>query len=256
MRALLLIAVFALLAATSRAESSLLSDVPAAFGGCDAVVYDASGKAVGRARLEMREDPDGFVRLAIETHLHTGEVQSLRAELEPSPGGRKLVLASQQTRTLGRDGELIVGMRVDHRRRRAVCTDAERGEVSLDLPARESIANVPLNLVLLPVARGSIPKARFQFLLCRGEPRVLDASAALARRLEGIPGHPGIAEIHYSFEVGGVLSSLIRPFLPTLVFWLDPQARIPWLGHRMPLFPRGPRVTVLREGIALAQVSR
>ncbi len=259
LRALLLIAAAAvpvLLGASSRAESSLRFEMPDAFGQSTAVVYDDAGRPIGTARMAMRRQSGGAVRAEIETKLETGEVQSLRAELEPVSDGRELVLASQDSRSIGRNGELIVGMQIDHRRGRAVCTDSEQREVSLELSPGESIANVPVNLVLLPLARGAVQEVEFQFLLCRGEPRVLDASAALTRRLDDIPGHRDVAEIRYTFEVAGFLSTLIRPFLPIVVFWMAPDAPIPWMGHRMPIFPKGPTVTVLREGIALAELSR
>jgi hypothetical protein len=129
-----------------------------------------------------------------------------------------------------------------------VCTGRGIAPTTVELPDRDRIANVPLNLVLLPLVEGERERVEFQFLLCRGEPRILDAHASVARRFEKAAGGRDIVEIEYEFDLTGVFAALARPFIPDIRLWFDASGRFPWVGHRMPLYPKGPTVLIVKEG--------
>ena len=50
----------------------------------------------------------------------------------------------------------------------------------------------------------------------------------------------------------GFVSTLAGDWLPKLSFWFDPRATNPWVGHRVPLYSKGPEVLVIRDGVPAA----
>jgi len=117
------------------------------------------------------------------------------------------------------------------------------------VPEWDRVANVPLDLLFLPLARGEAERVSFQFVLCRGGPRVYDAVAEVVKVTDAGPaGREHVVEVRYQIDFGPMLTKLVAPFLPTLSVWLDAARPIPWLGHRVPLFSKGPTVVVTRTG--------
>ncbi len=57
-------------------------------------------------------------------------------------------------------------------------------------------------------------------------------------------------EIEYRVRLNPILAAIARPFLPRILFWIDPAASGPSLAQQSPLFPKGPTVFVVRRGIA------
>jgi len=76
-------------------------------------------------------------------------------------------------------------------------------------------------------------------------PRLLDADARVVRRLPD-----GGVEIATRFDLGPWLSARAGPFLPRTRFWLDPARDVEWLGHEATLFPGGPELAVIRDGVS------
>ena len=104
--------------------------------------------------------------------------------------------------------------------------------------------NIPLNLLFAPLVYDEVKQVDFQLFLCRSRPRLVDFRGAIAQRTQR-----GFARVTYSPNVG-LLSVVARAFVPRLVFWFDPTASNPWIGHRLPLYSSGPEIVVLRDGIA------
>jgi len=75
-----------------------------------------------------------------------------------------------------------------------------------------------------------------------------------AANIKGERPPPGtdfrIVEIEYKPELGPVLSVLARGFVPNLSFWFDANGSGTYLAHRMPLFSKGPEVTIVRDGLS------
>ena len=246
---LLVLVVGSALCSEAAADSALRLSPPTKFGTTRAVVYNSDGQVAGTMIVELREDASGRVVLASETHLEDGSASSLRAILEPGDDGRWLRPLRQESRSHGAGGRDLIHLRIDHERKRGECA-SEGMTQGVELPDDDRIANVPVNLLFEPLARREREVVNFQFLLCRGRPRLLDARATVVEWRTPPEGGDPIAEIEYTVRLGPILSRLARPFMPRIVFWLDPAAAQPWIGHRKPIRPNGRSVTVLRTDVA------
>jgi hypothetical protein len=232
------------------AHSGLLLPMPKQFGVIPAIAYDTTGRPVGRAWLAMEREGNGDVRIEVEAHLRDGKRTLLHAELESVDDGKFLRPIFERTRSFGANGEPIVTMQVDHRVRRAECTSEQGKVTTIDLPEKDYIANVPMNLLFLPLVKGETNRVSFQTLVCGdGEARLLDTDATVTKRIPHVRDSEGVVEIRYSFHLGPLLSLLARAFVPKVSFWFDSAAPNSWVGHRMPLYSDGPIVTIVRNDI-------
>ena len=172
---------------------------------------------------------------------------TLTAELEPLENGSGLRILTQRSASKDEQGKALGVMFIDHARGVASCTPADGSYVdTLDLPEDDRVVNVPLNLLFQPLVTGEKSEIDFQLLICRSGARLVKARAAVATPKKGEKGD--VIEVRYNLDVGPMLSSLIAPFLPRLSVWFDPQTEGGWVGHRVPLFAKGPTVLVVRQG--------
>ena len=237
-------------AGAARAASSLRLPAPAVFAELSGTTLDLEGTTLGPARLAMARDPRGRVVIESESAIAGGESVHLYALLEPAEPGGALRPIEQRSRTLDPGGELLLEMVVDHEAGQATCTTRE-GEATIALPEGERVANVPISLLLLPLARGETEAVEFQAVVCRDEPRLLEVSARRTGRVVEPAAGTQAIEIEYTVELNPILARIARPFLPRILFWIDPSAAPdPWVAHQMPLFPKGPTVFVVRRELA------
>lgn len=235
------------------AESALRLRPPASLETGLARVYDSDGVPVGHSRIEFAPVA-GRLHIEVNTVLESGEHSEFAMGLEPVGDGH-MKPVWQRTRSYDAHGELAVEALVDHARARATCR--HDGDLRVvELPLRDRVANVPLDLVLDPLAGGSVDEVRFQFLYCRGVARIFEASARRRAVLEPLAGYGAVAEIEVDFDLGPIFSVVLKPFLPRIKLWMNQESPARWLGHRMPLVPRGPTLLVLREGVAPALFQR
>ncbi len=236
----------------ARAESALLLHTPAVFGVVPAASYDEGGRRVGEAHLVIEELPGGNVRIIAESGFQGGARSVASAELSPAGGDGALRLLTQESHSFGPKGIPLGVLRVDHRAARASCSQEDEGGTrveEIDLPGRDRVVNVPMNLFFLPLLQGEAERLHFQMFLCRGEPRLLDFEAWVEQRRNG--RQRPVVEVRYRPELGSLISPVAQTFLPRLSFWFDPTARNPWIAHRLPLYSGGPEVVVAREGVPL-----
>lgn len=235
-----------------RAESILRLESPERFGEVPAATYDLEGRRVGDAHLEMERSPDGTVAIEARSGIDGAERTAARAVLESIGAQGRLRLLSQESRSFDSLGRPLGRLSIDHVRAEAECEAPEGDSVAparIRLPEQDRIANVPLNLLFLPLARKEVSQVDFQILICRGGPRLLDAEARVAEHASREGGRH-IVEVRYRLELGPVLSQLIQPFVPRLSFWFDGDASGAWIAHRMPLYSKGPTVLVVRTGVS------
>lgn len=232
----------------SGAESALRLPLPDAYGGVIASTYDEQGERVGDAELAIQKREDGLVELVVTSGIEGAERTTVTARLDQPEGEASLRPLYQSSRSFDASGNALGLLAVDHERQEAVCTPPSGGEAErIELPRGDRVANVPLNLLFLPLVRGETESIDFQFVLCRFGARLLDARAVVAgRRREG---NEEYVEIQYSLHLGSFLNRLAAPFLPRLSVWFGGQQQGSWVGHRMPLFSKGPTVVVMRSGI-------
>jgi hypothetical protein len=238
----------ALAASAGWAESALRLPLPTSFGDIIADTYDEEGLRVGDAQLHMLKKQDGLVELVASSGIEGAERTTATARLDQPEGEASLRPVYQSSRSFDALGNALGLLAVDHVRQEAICTHPSTGkEERISLPHGDRVANVPLNLLFLPLVRGEAEEIDFQFVLCRFGARLLDAHAAVAeRRTEG---GEDFVEIRYSLNLGSFLNRLAAPFMPRLSVWFDGQQTGTWVGHRMPLFSKGPTVVVMRSGV-------
>ena len=246
-------ALAALFATPASAESELVLPYPTTFGTIPASTFDTEQHRLGTANLVIEKLDDGRVRLLSESGVDGGARTIATAELVPIDEGRKLRLVSQSSRSFDANGTPLGVLEIDHDKREGSCTthteDEDRTEI-VALPARDRVANVPLNLLFDPLVRGAINTVDFQVLLCRGGARLMDFRASVVRREEGTSENPELVEVRYGPELGTIVSFLARAVTPKLSFWFDPATPARWLAHRMPLYSNGPEVFVVRQGVS------
>jgi len=215
------------------------------------------GVQIGTASISVKRssNPQGVV-MNVETRGSGAARNVAWAELgtiESQRHGNLLRLLRERSESFDEDGKSLGLMQIDHVAARATCgppDGSDAKQVAFDLPEQERITNVPLNLLFLPLVQGQVDQIEFQLFLCRGGPRVLDFAA----NIKGERPPPGtdfrIVEIEYKPELGPVLSVLARGFVPNLSFWFDANGSGTYLAHRMPLFSKGPEVTIVRDGLS------
>lgn len=238
------------LGSSGRADSSLRLAVPESFGAVDAATYDESGERVGGATVHVVRDGDGVVRLLAESGIEGAEQTRAEAELAAVPGSDELELLMQQTQSFDAEGRSLGRLSVDHRERLATCAPpaGSDGEAeTLKLPKGDRVANVPLNLLFLPLVRREAKELDFQLFSCGFGPRLVDVRAVVAQRTRN-GGGSELVEIRYELDIPSYLSWAARPFMPNVSVWFDSDTQGSWVGHRMPLFAKGPTVLVVRRG--------
>ena len=253
-RALALAAALLLAAALAprptAAESDLSLPEPEVEGDIPAETYDLEGERVGEASLGVVRTPKGNWMLRARSGIEGSARTEMSAELAPAGPGR-VRLVRQQSRSHDEQGASLGVMTIDHERGVATCTPAPgSGEepVEIALPRRDRVVNIPLNLLFEPLVRGETEEVEFQLLLCRvGGGRIVDAHAQVASEQQDA-GRGRVVEVRYEVDLGPLLSRLAAPFMPRLSLWFDEASPGAWVGHRMPLFSKGPTVMVVRSG--------
>jgi hypothetical protein len=249
-RAAALLAAATLAAASAHADSELTFAVPDVTGAIDASTYDESGARVGAAELAVVRLDDGTYRMSVRSGIEGSAQLDVRADLAPVGDGSRLRLLSQRTESRDVDGRSLGVTRIDHTGGVAVCgaVDESGSEpVTIALPPRDRVVNVPMNLLFQPLVTGESEEVAFQVLVCRAGGRIVDARARVAG---GVAREDGthVVEIRYDLDFGPLLSRIAAPFMPRLSFWFHEGSPGRWVGHRVPLFSKGPTVLVVRSG--------
>ncbi len=244
----------ALAASTSHAESALRMAYPEMYGVIPASTYDTQQQRVGDARIVVEKLDDGSIRLFSESGITDGARTIASAVLAPVEGGGWLRPVLQQSRSFDPQGVLLGVLSVDHRTGTASCSKPNGDGMKVDslpLPSSDRVANVPLTLLFLPLVRAETQELRFQLFLCGSGPRFVDFVASVAPgAADASGGH--VIEVAYGPDFGRLLSLVARHLTPKLSFWFDPAAPHRWMGHRLPLYLKGPEVFVVREGVPAA----
>jgi hypothetical protein len=241
------------LASPARGESTLSLPPPESFGEFTADTYDEEGRRVGSANMRVERLSSGNVLIEVLTGIDGSARSAASAELAPNGPDGSLRLVRERTQAVDETEKPLGVTTIDHVAGVAQCgkTDESNDEpVRIELPTDDRVVNVPLNLLFQPLVRGEAEVIHFQVLLCRARgPRIVKAQARVADAVR--EGGDRFVEIRYSLDFGPILSRLAAPFMPQLSFWFDENSPgASWVGHRMPLFSRGPTVFVVRSGFS------
>jgi len=255
--ALLVAAALLALPATPQAESALRLPHPPRFGTVPAATFDEDGQRVGTARIQIEALPDGLVSLLSESGIEDGASTRMVSRLEPAGPGSVLRPVHEQSQSTLADGSTLGLMEIDHAERVLRCVPPTPGEEPLetDLPRPDRVVLASMNLLFLPLVRGEVEEVEFQVAMCRGGPRLVPAVARRGPPGARTPDGDPLVEIRYELDFGPLLSAVVRPFLPRFSAWFDGAGTGDWLGHRMPLFSKGPTVMVVRTGVSPALLS-
>ncbi len=242
-------------ASPARGESSLAFSPPGVFGDIAAETYDEQGRKVGGASLRVERLATGNIRMEVLSGIDGSAQFTGSAELAPHPhrADGSLRLVRESTQALDRAEQTLGVTIIDHIAGFAQCGKPEGSGVApmrIDLPVDDRVVSVPFNLLFQPLVSGEAEIVDFQVLLCQAF-RGARIVGARARVVDAI-GEDGdrIVEIRYSLDFGLLLSRLAAPLMPELSFWFEKSSPGAWVGHRMPLFSRGPTVVVVRSGFA------
>ncbi len=255
-------AAWVFIAPRASAESALELPHPPNLGVIPAYTYDEHGKKVGEALLRADTLKNGNVWLSAESGIEAGAKTVISAELAPVEGKKTLRLISQQSRSFDAAGKAMGVLSVDHVAGMGHCVFPEKGEhqgksVTMELPEHDRVANVPVNLLFLPLVRGEENHVSFQVMLCRaaGGPRLVDVEASVADRKTNHNGGPSYVEIRYEVDLPKMVRWFAQPFVPRLSFWFNPSMAGDWMAHRMPLYSDGPTVFVVRAGVTPGELN-
>jgi hypothetical protein len=241
---------FALRPDAVAARSGLL--VPTLTEGDDveASTYDEQGVRVGPASLVVERLPEGRMRLVGTSGFTEAARTVVTAVLAPTSDGGALRPLSQESRSVDAEGRPLGVLAIDHERGIGTCTPPDGGEPQrVDLPEQDRVANVLLTQLLRPLAMARSGQLDFDILVCKPSARILSAKARVAPSTQD-----ELVEIETAVELGPMLTQVLRPFLPRVSLWFDPTHAGAWVGHRMPLFSKGPTVLILRAGVTPARL--
>jgi len=249
---------FALAGARAGAESQIRLPLPDEPGGIAATTFDPAGRAVGRSSFSIELLAEGLRRMKVSLGVDSGGQNLSEVTLAPvssgPPGGASGAAAglriveerSQSTRADGVRLDLLV---IDHEAGRASCIPDDGGAAHarhVDLPDRDRVVNVPMQLLFQPLVRGEVDEVRFQIVLCSDGPRLQDMIAVRGDRFER--DGRAVVEIRYGPDFGRTVAFLASRLLPSYSFWFDAKDGA-YLGHRMPLHSKGPDVVLVRAGL-------
>ena len=254
---LLFLGCSALLSGGAAAESSLVLPGPPSLQIIPASTYDLSGHRIGPATLATTRQQNGSIRINVETGSDSGARTVAHADLTPVDDGNGLRLLREQSQSYDDQGKPLVLLHIDHARGEATCTPppgSKDEEVRVALPSNDRIANVPLNLLFLPLVQGEVEQLEFQYFLCRGGARVMDFKARLGESTTGKDGR-SIIEVSYGPDLSKFVSWLAKALTPKLSFWFESGDSFGYLAHRMPLYSKGPEVMVIRDGLSPASIA-
>jgi hypothetical protein len=238
---------------TALAESELVLDPPSDSERIAATTFDEAGREVGRSFFEVDTSDSGIHHMTIELAMTEGGLNRSEATLETVrsvvTGENKWRLREQRSQATRADGVALDLLVIDHRKRRASCyssTEENPAGRHTELPENDRVVNVPLQLLFKPLALDEVEQVRFQLVLCRSGPVLQDMVAVRGPRSER--AGKDVIEVRYGPDFGDAIAFFASRLLPRFSFWFEADSG-GYLGHRMPLYRKGPNVLLVRLGM-------
>jgi hypothetical protein len=236
-------------AGSALGASALRLPFPTEFGEFEGETLDPEGAPLGKARVSVARNPEGRVVVEGERGISGREATRYYALLEPMDGDRLLRPLRQRTQTVDAQGRTFAETVVDHESGQGTCTTDGKQE-TVELTGEDRVSIAAADLLLAPLARGEKQEVSFQTLICSQGLHLVDVSARRTGRVVRPSEGTRVLEIEYKISLNPIMALIARPFLPRILFWIDPAVSGPSVAQQLPLFPRGPTVLVVRRGIA------
>lgn len=239
-----------------QSESTLRLFAPAGTQDIGATTFNQAGQAIGHSRLDIKTQPGGLRHLHVTMAIDEGGSNTSEAIFAPivesgttSGSNTALRLIEERSRAIGADGHKFPLLVIDHEKGRVSCYPD--GQVSpqgkhLSIEGDDRVANVPMQLLFLPLVRGKADALRFQIATCADGPVLHDMIAVRGTTL--LRGGRQVVQIQYGPDFGRTLAWLASRLLPSFSFWFDANDAT-YLGHRMQLYREGPEITLVRAGL-------
>lgn len=238
-------------AAPSHAESALRLEWPGIYAIHPAVTYDDKRQRVGDAEIRIEKLPDGNVSLQSVSGFTDGARMELHGVLEPVDDGKYLRPVFQESRSFDSDQRELGHLEIDHAAGFARCYEPGDKQVAeVALPAEDRVANVTLNLLFQPIARGDSEQESFDLFFCGLGIRFVTFWANRAPQPMG-GGNEQAVEVRYGPDLG-VVTFIATAVAPKLSMWFTPTRPHAWVAHRLPLYGGGPEVFVIRDDVPAA----
>jgi hypothetical protein len=205
-------------------------------------VYGEQQALLGENHIELQRGAPGL--WSLEQHVEVGgqSRQTTRATLARDATSGELRLLSQEATTRDAQGRVRVQMWIDHAARRAHCQESGGPRREIALPEGDRVANNALPLLMRRLVQTGADELRFQFLLCRSQPRLVEVAARVESRGEQL-------RIRCDYDLGPLLTPLARALVPNFRYWFEPAPRARWIGHELMLERGEPITLVVREDI-------
>jgi hypothetical protein len=243
------------------AESEIWLEPPTEPEGIVATTFDAEGRDIGRSFFAVESEDGGTHRMKIELAVTGGGMNRSEAMLtsvrDSATGDARWRLTRQVSQATRNDGVALDRLVIDHVAGRASCYASKKGKSvgesggedggrHVELAAKDRVVNVPLQLLFRPLAKGEVDRIRFDLALCRSQPVIQSMVAVRGPRTR--EGKQEIIEVRYGPDFGDTVAFFASRLLPRFSFWFEPNEGS-YLGHRMPLYRKGPNVLLMRTGM-------
>ncbi len=254
-------------ASTASADSSILLESPGELEDVVATTFDRDGHPVGTSIFEVEALDEGLHHMRIEMSIDGGgrnvsEALLEAVEEERTEGSRDAAAPPSDSTSLRRfrvleeesqatraDGVRLPFLVIDHRKGRVSCYPPDRDRTKgrqVEIGPDDRVVNVPMQLLFQPLVSGEVDHLRFRIATCKNGP-VLYRIVAV-RGPTGRYGERRFVEIRYGPDLGNTVAWLASRLLPRFSFWFDRDTG-QYLGHRMPLHRKGPKVLLIRQGL-------
>jgi len=231
------------------AESAFVLETPIVAENIHVTTFDKKGRAVGASVFEVETDETGALHLSVTMAIEGGGRNVSEAILVPVGPERTFRILEERSQATRADGISLDYLVIDHAKRRVSCYPPDRDLTQgqhVELPEDDRVVNVSMQLLFQPLVSGEVKDLRFQIALCRDGPVLYKMVA-----VRGPTTHNAdrdVLEVRYGPDLGNAVAWFASRLLPRFSFWFDTRDGS-YLGHRMPLHRKGPKILLVRQGL-------
>lgn len=149
----------------ARGDSAIRCHKPTLLGQLQAPAYGDDGMRIGSACFELTPLPQSGLRMIARIKSDAGARAVMRAEFAAADEPGILTQTQQSVDITAGDGMLIDSLYIDRLQGHTQCDGPKCGKCSTRLQNGDRVVNVPVNLLLAPIASGRVERVSFQTLV-------------------------------------------------------------------------------------------